>query len=60
MLLCPTGEHLHGQIALCATLSLVGIQLFQFNSISTYSDRQMPHTYTVGTISDDLIQAAYV
>ena len=29
MLLCPTGEDLHGQIAFCATLSLIGINLFQ-------------------------------
>ena len=33
MLLCPTGEHLIRQIAFCATLSLVGIKLFQFNLI---------------------------
>ena len=60
MLLCPTVEHLHRQIAFCAILSLVGIQLFQFNSISTHSDGRMSHMYTVGTINDDLIQAACV
>ena len=33
-MLCPTGEHLHRQIAFCATLSLIGIKLFQISKNS--------------------------
>ena len=29
-MLCPTGEHLHRQIAFCATLSLIGTGINYF------------------------------